>query len=194
MKFKTMLKIFPAFVALSITGCGNEGDPGNGNTVYFQSSIKSASTGAIFANISGASTSTMTVLSAPNSMSFTLQSYVYPHSTTIPSSDIDINRIDFAFTPLEYEPGKTSPTFTPTFRTILYSGRLTPAGSLNIENVPILDDYDLQQIYNSANTANPLIDNKILKYKVDVTFTGKEVNTGVNLSNTINVTAFVEKR
>jgi len=192
MKLQRTFMIFSVLIVLSITGCGNEGDPGNGNTVYFQSSIKSATTGAIFANISGNSIDAMTILSGPNNMSFTLQSYVYTHSTTIPSSDIDIKRIDFAFTPLEYEPGKTSPKFTPTFKSILYSGRLTPAGSLNIENVPILYGYDLQQIFDETNTA--LIDDKILKYQVDVTFTGTEVNTGVSLSNTINVTAFVDVR
>jgi hypothetical protein len=175
---------------LLIVGCGNQGSPGNGNTVYMQTTIKQGSTGAVFVNVSGVRFSNRsTAVTVPNSMSFTIKSNVYPSTSKIPASDVDINSIGFSYTPVINQPGTVPPTFLPTVPSLPYSGNLPAGGTLNIDNVPILWNDDLTQIINSARTLG--ISNKTLQYKVDLTFHGKEVNTGVDLSNTINVSAFV---
>lgn len=185
-----MTRLFCVLFILLMVGCGNQGSPGNGNTVYMQATIKQGSTGAVFANVSGVRFSNVsTAVTVPNSMSFTLKSTVYPGTSKIPASDVDISSIGLSFTPAEYQPGSVSPSFTPAVSTVFYSGNLPAGGTLNIDNVPILFNDDLTQIINSARSLG--IANKTLQYKVDLTFHGREVNTGMNLSNTINVSAFV---
>lgn len=181
-----MRRLFCILFLFLMAGCGNQGSPGNGNTVYMQATIKQSTTGAVFANVSGVRFSNRsTAVTVPNSMSFTIKSTVYPGTTKIPASDVDIRSIDFAYTPVT----SLSPSFTPTVSSLPYSGNLPAGGTLNIDNVPILWTQDIAQIVNSARSLG--ISNQTLQYRVDLTFHGREVNTGADLSNTINVSAFV---
>jgi len=124
-------------------------------------------------------------------MNFTLKSVVTSNSGgTIKNSDIDINKISFTFTPVN-NPAFTvnPPTFIPSAPTLAYSGSLTSGGTLDIQNVPVLWDNDILQIGTNLGSATGLF-----QYIVGVTFTGTEVNTGTVVSNTINISAFVQKK
>ncbi len=172
-------------LGLIIAGCGGSGTTGNGNTVFISASIKSGTTGAVFANFSGATFNNhSSVLTAANPMSFTIKSTPYLTSGTVPNSDVNISNITFAFTPLN-----GAPAFTPTSPSVPYAGTITPGGSLDINNVPILWDQDVLNIVTALGTSKG-----IFQYNVGVTFTGIEVNTGATLNTSINVSAFVEKK
>jgi hypothetical protein len=187
------LRGFCFVLLLTVFGCGNEGAPGNGNTVFMQSTIKQGTTGAVFTNVSGftfRNLSSVRTATTPNSMSFTINSTVYPNANKINASDIDIFEMDFSYAPLEFAPGKLAPAFTPSVPRVPYSGRLTPGGSLDISNVPVIWPNDLTQILDTAQFIN-VPAGSVLPYRVSVTFLGREVNTGIALSNTINIGAFI---
>lgn len=186
---------FVSIVIMSaLWGCGNQGDPGNGNTVYMQASLTPNTTGVatanVFSNMSGSPFANMTTVASANMLSFTINSKIYPNANKIPVSDIIIDSISFTYTPQEYAPGKLSPSFVPTLSKLSYSGNLPAGGSLKIDNVPILWNNDLISIRNYVN-ANNIPTGTALQYKVGVTFHGIEVNTSTALSNSINVGAVV---
>jgi len=155
-----------------LAGCGGGGTNGEGNTVYITSSIKTGTSGVVFANTSS---------SSANSMNFTINSYPYSTSGSIKNSNVIINNISFSFTP-----SGVSPTFTPTHPSITYSGLITPSGSLDIQNVPVLWDADIVNIRSAVGSGT-------FQYNVVATFSGVETNTGKTVSTTSNFSAIVEK-
>jgi hypothetical protein len=188
-----LLRSFCFVFLLVVVGCGNQGAPGNGNTVFMQATIKQGTTGAVFTNVSGftfRNISSVRTATTPNSMSFTINSTIYPNANKILASDIDVFEMDFSYTPLEFAPGRLSPAFVPTVPRVPYSGRLTAGGSLAIDNVPIIWPNDLNQILDNAQFIG-VPAGSVLPYRISVTFLGREVNTGINLSNTISIGAFI---
>jgi hypothetical protein len=172
-----------------ISGCGGGETTGNGNTVFISSSIKTGTTGAVFANFSGAvfsniSGTRLNPVQSANLMNFTVKSTPYSTIGTIKNSDVNISSISYTFTPKG-----NAPTFIPTSPTLAYAGLLTPNGTLDIQNVPILWDNDIQQILIGLGATSGLF-----QYDVGVTFTGIEVNTGAVLKNTITISAFIQKK
>jgi hypothetical protein len=172
---------FSILILVFIAGCGSNGSVSTGNTVYIQASIKPSTTGVVFANMSGS-----TIKTPANLMNFTIKSTPYSTTGTIPNSDVNIQSVSFKYTPIP-----PAPAFTPTFTSVPYAGLLTPGGTLDISNVPILYDNDLTHI--SAAAISLGLVGQTLQYIVDVTFHGEEVNTGANLSNTINISASVDQ-
>jgi len=159
-----------------LAGCGGGGTNGEGNTVYITSSIKTGTSGVVSANSSGAS-----------DMNFTINSYPYSTSGSIKNSNVVINSISFAFTPVLVSSG-VPPSFTPTHPSITYSGLITPGGSIDIENVPVLWDADIANILAGlgANTGT-------FQYNVVATFSGVETNTGKAVSTTSNFSVLIVK-
>jgi hypothetical protein len=182
-------------LCLFSAGCGG-GSTGTGNTVFFTSSLKTGTTGAVFANFSGVTFANSTSarfnpVQSANTMNFTLKSVVTSNSGgTIKNSDIDINRISFTYTPVNNPAFSVNPpTFIPTTPVVAYSGNLTPGGTLDIQNVPVLWDNDILQIGTNLGSATG-----VFQYIVGVTFSGTEVNTGIPVNNTITISAFVQKK
>ncbi len=181
---RLLMGIIAVLLGISLAACGSGGGAtGNGNTVFISANIKSGTTGAVFANFSGVVFKNhSSVLTSANPMNFTVKSTVYNVTGTIPNSDVLINNMTFTFTPMN-----GAPVFTPSVSSVPYSGLITPNGSIDISNVPILWDIDVQNIKVAAGSSKGQF-----QYNVGVTFHGVEVNTGQALSAPINVSAFVQ--
>lgn len=170
-----------AFVVLLCAGCGSEGQSGSASTVYMEASTKSGTTGAVFANVSGANSVNYTV----NQMSYTLTSKIYPGVTKIPASTIEISSVNITYTPVITN--LCSPTvFNPVNGVVNIPRTLLAGGSVDVENVPVLYPTDMEQIFSSAPAGT-----RVCQYDVDMTFNGTEVNTGINVSKRITSTAYV---
>lgn len=184
-----MKRVWMAFLMVAvcfvITACGGSGSTGNGNTVYISASIKEGTSGAVFANFSGVVfNNNSSVLTSANPMNFTITSTPFITTGTVPLSDVNITNILFTFAPVN-----GAPSFTPVAPSVSYAGQLTPGGSLDIDNVPVLWDMDVQNIVAAAGGVEGQY-----QYNVIGTFTGVEVNTGAALNTAVNFSAFVSVR
>lgn len=186
---KLLRKILVLMFVLFLSGCGNSGSTGNGNTVFITSSLKQGTTGAVFANFSGAifanlSGTRFNPVQSANLMNFTLKSTPYSASGTFKNSDVIVSNIACTFTPVS-----PAPSFVATAPNTAYSGLLTPGGTLDIDNVPILYDEDIKNILILLGPNRGLFE-----YNVSVTFTGVEANTGMKLYTTSRFSAFIQKK
>jgi len=166
---------------ITCAGCGNEGQSGNASTVYMEASTKGASDGAVFVNVSGANSSNYSV----NQMSFTLASKIYPGTTKIPASTIQIDSVSMAYTPVITNLC-TPPVFNAVNGVVNIPRTLPAGGSVDVDNVPMLYPSDMLQIY--AGVPSGI---RVCQYDVSMMFNGVEVNTGINVSKSINTTAYV---
>jgi hypothetical protein len=161
-----------SLLLLFITGCGGGGTTGNGSTVFISASVKAGAPQAIFYHMSSG-------LPTANSTSFTVTSTKYNTTGTVPASDVQINRVSYRFTP--YSP---APAFTPSVTSFAWAGALTPGGTADLDNVPVLWPADYAAFGTACGSS--------LSYKYDatVTISGVEVNTGATLSTDVHISVF----
>lgn len=179
---RNTLLFVTVLISLLCAGCGSEGQSGNASTVYIDYiSTKAGTTGAVFANVSGANSANYSA----NQMSYTLASKVYPGSTKIPASTIEIANVSIAYSPV-ITALCAPPVFNPVNGIVNIPRSLLPGGTVDVENVPVLYPSDMVQIYASVPAGT-----RVCQYDVAMTFNGTEVNTGIRVSKAITSTAYV---
>ncbi len=157
------LYIVGALSIFLLAGCGG-GTSGPANTVFVSASTKDGTALAVFPHFSsnGAFTG--------NTVSITFKSTPYTTNSSVDKSDVIINRVDFKYTPANFTPALSSLNFTLS---------VTPGGTTDLDNLPVLQASDFSQIILTG----------ISSTTIDLTFYGVEVNTGATFTVPYRTTA-----
>ena len=168
-----------------LNGCGNEGSAG-GNTVYLTASIKDQTSMSIFTNISTANASK---LYNPQSLQYTVKSNIYPGSTKILPSDVNIDTVTFNFSGLPFDSTNVpSPDLSPK-SFVKTNGFKVPAGGSNDVSLISLEGMQLNTLAQNPNLpARPVR----LRYTVDVLFSGREILTNQPVSCSTSAMVYVD--
>jgi len=182
MRLYYFVSVFICLIALSGCGSGSSSVVGEGNTVFLESAITN---GSVLSADSALS------VPGPDLLNFTIKSTPYSNAGTF-ASDVQINQQDISY---EYL-GSSDPTFTtiaslPAYQTFS-TGLLTPGGTLDLQ-IRVTQDSIKQYISSTYLSAFSNLPTNVLRYKVNVTFTGTELRTNKRVSVTAYANLFVRQ-
>ncbi|HEY3308497.1 MAG TPA: hypothetical protein VGJ93_08580 [Desulfuromonadaceae bacterium] len=176
--------LFGAIICFAILeGCGSGSSVvGEGNTVYLEAGITSGSNLSADSLLSSA---------APDILDFTIKSTAFSNAGGF-ASDVQINQQDISY---EYL-GSSDPTFNlianlPAYQTFS-TGILPPGGSLDLQ-IRVTQASTKQFISTNYLSAFSTLPTNVLRYKINIRFTGTEIKTNKRISVTTFANLFVKQ-
>lgn len=185
--FRVLKYLFLLAGAAFLGACGSEGGSGGGATTYLTTSIQTGKSLVAFATYSS------TTDYSSGLLNFEIKSNAY---TGITPSAVQIETQTLTYTPIPFETYSTnkqrlSPTFT-TIPVTMYVPLLVPGGgSGKIDNYPVFSTNEVAALKPLVDAAPAKFSKKYLKYRLDMTFYGKEVATNDNVSSNFTTEVWV---